>query len=191
MVEDARYKSPTAKHEQTGVRPKKVAPGRAGEKNVRKDDRGVNGRARTFRNDDRGLHGRLEDRLDAAAARKLGRLWEVSRVADERSASIPVNDCMRAAARMSRTHAVGGPREFMHSVSERAATQRVSPDALWYGTVGAVMMTLASYSSSSRWRKTSMCRVPRKPSLHPWPRADEVSRVTSTLRSVRLSCTRR
>ena len=43
MVEDARYKSPTAKHEQTGVRPKKVAPGRAGEKNVRKDDRGVNG----------------------------------------------------------------------------------------------------------------------------------------------------
>jgi hypothetical protein len=33
-----------------------------------------------------------------------------------------------------------------------------------------------------------MCKVPKKPSRHPWPRALEDSRCTVTLLSVRVSC---
>ena len=50
-------------------------------------------------------------------------------------------------------------------------------------------MMLASYSSSSRWRKTSIWSVPRKPSRQPCPRAVEDSRCTVTLRSVSVNYT--
>ena len=40
-----------------------------------------------------------------------------------------------------------------------------------YGTFGVVMITFASNSCSSRCEKTSMCKRPRKPSLHPTPKA--------------------
>ena len=56
-----------------------------------------------------------------------------------------------------------------------------------YGTVGAVIMTFASYSSSNRCRKTSMCSVPKKPNLWPCPSAEEDSRCIVTLLSVRVS----
>ncbi len=47
----------------------------------------------TFRDDDRSLDNRLQDRFDAAAARKLGGFWEVGRIAHELCASVPVKDC--------------------------------------------------------------------------------------------------
>lgn len=56
-----------------------------------------------------------------------------------------------------------------------------------YGTVGAVIITFASYSSSSRWRKTSIWSVPRKPNRQPCPSALDDSLWIVTLRSVRVS----
>ena len=72
-----------------------------------------------------------------------------------------------------------------HQVGSQKST--VSSHRPLYGTVGAVIITLASYSSSRRWRNTSMCNVPRKPNRHPWPRADDDSGETVTLRSVSVS----
>ena len=67
-------------------------------------------KVRTFRYDDRGLDDRLEHGFDAAAARERSRLWEVGRVAHERRAPVPVNDCMRAAAPASTIMPSGGRR---------------------------------------------------------------------------------
>lgn len=55
------------------------------------------------------------------------------------------------------------------------------------GTRGRVTMTSSPNSSSRRWRKTSMWRLPLKPSRKPWPRNDDDSRFEVTLRSVSVS----
>mmetsp|Transcript_3805 Transcript_3805/g.8717 ORF Transcript_3805/g.8717 Transcript_3805/m.8717 type:complete len:271 (+) Transcript_3805:427-1239(+) len=62
-----------------------------------------------------------------------------------------------------------------------------SPSRIRSGTNGFVAITDWRNSSSSRCRKTSMCRRPRKPHRKPGPRAWLVSRCTSTLESFKVS----
>lgn len=77
------------------------------------------GGVRTFGHDDRGLYNWLEDRLYAAAACKLRRVWEIGGVADERLTPVPVNDCTSAMF----SDSIPGP----HGDTAHLGTERSAP----------------------------------------------------------------